>query len=68
MTDVCYKYKEMLIKTTAPQTNDCKFNSWLYLDFECRQTSAFSTVKTFAVYVWKEPLREVFCKNGQIAE
>ena len=25
-------------------------NSWLYLDFEHRQTSAFSTVKTFAVF------------------
>ena len=27
----------------------CRYNSWLYLDFEHRQTSTFSTFKTFAV-------------------
>ena len=49
LLDFCYNYRQMLAKTTAPQTNDCRYNSWLYLDFEHRQTSAFSTVKTFAV-------------------
>ena len=49
LLDFCYNYKQMLAKTTAPQTNDCRCNSWLYLNFECRQTSVYSTVKTFAV-------------------
>ena len=46
----CSNHRQILAKTTAPQTNDCRYNSWLYLYFERRQTSAFSTVKTFAVY------------------
>ena len=50
LLDFCYNYRQILAKTTAPQTNDCRYNSWLYLDFKRRQTSAFSTVKTFAVY------------------
>ena len=32
----------------------CRYNSWLYLDFEHRQRSAFSTVKTFAVRLIRE--------------
>ena len=47
---------KILVKITNPQTNDCKYNPWLYLDFECRQTSAFSTVKTFAVYLFRNCL------------
>ena len=31
------------------QTNECRNNFWLLLDFERRQTSAFFTDKTFAV-------------------
>jgi len=34
---------------TAQQKNDCRFKIWLYLDFENKQTSTFSTIKTFAV-------------------
>ena len=32
------------------QTDTCRNNQWLSLDFDCRQTSAISTDKTFAVY------------------
>ena len=31
------------------QTDTCRNNQWLSLDFDCRQTSAISTDKTFAV-------------------
>ena len=51
LLDFCYNCRQILAKTTALQTNDCRYNSWLYLDFEHRQTSVFSTVKTFAVNV-----------------
>ena len=55
LLDFCYNYRQILAKTTAPQTNDCRYNSWLYLDFEHRQTSVYSTAKTFAVWfhAWK---------------
>ena len=33
------------------QTDTCRNNQWLSLDFDCRQTSAISTDKTFAVYL-----------------
>ena len=32
------------------QTDTCRNNQWLSLDFDCRQTSAISTDKTFAVH------------------
>ena len=32
------------------QTDTCRNNQWLSLDFDCRQTSTISTDKTFAVY------------------
>ena len=32
------------------QTDTCRNNQWLSLDFDCRQTSAISTDKTFAVW------------------
>ena len=50
LLDFCYNYRQILAQTTALQTNDCRYNSWLYLDFERRQTSAFSTVKVFTVH------------------
>ena len=49
LLDFCSNHRQILAKTTAPQTIDCRYNSWLYLDFERRQTSVYSTVKTFAV-------------------
>ena len=35
------------------QTDTCRNNQWLSLDFDCRQTSAISTDKTFAVWIIK---------------
>ena len=35
------------------QTDTCRNNQWLSLDFDCRQTSAISTDKTFAVYLYQ---------------
>ena len=32
------------------QTDTCRNNRWPSLDFDCKQTSAISTDKTFAVY------------------
>ena len=32
------------------QTDTCRNNQWLSLDFDCRQTSAISIDKTFAVH------------------
>ena len=32
------------------QTDTCRNNQWLSLDFDCRQTSAISTDKTFVVH------------------
>ena len=47
--DLSYRQKEMLAETTAEKKNDCRLNSWLYLDIEQRQTLALPAVKTFAV-------------------
>ena len=39
------------------QTDTCRNNQWLSLDFDCRQTSAISTDKTFAVHQWSLKLQ-----------
>ena len=44
------------------QTDTCRNNQWLSLDFDCRQTSAISTDKTFAVYFQPYFIYEI--KNG----
>ena len=37
------------------QTDTCRNNHWLSMDFDCRQTSAISTDKTFAVLMITYP-------------
>ena len=58
IADECLQFLRQNIcsvaKPIALQTNDCRYDWWLYLDFERRQTSAFSTVKTFAVSEGRE--------------
>ena len=51
------------------QTDTCRNNQWLSLDFDCRQTSAISTDKTFAVYHQSQSKRTeisqlVICLTG----
>ena len=45
------------------QTDTCRNNQWLSLDFDCRQTSAISTDKTFAVQPLSSPI--IFQNEGQ---
>ena len=42
------------------QTDTCRNNQWLSLDFDCRQTSAISTDKTVAVYKQLKALSRTF--------
>ena len=45
------------------QTDTCRNNQWLSLDFDCRKTSAISTYKTFAVYSLYQFFRDMYTAN-----
>ena len=45
------KQKQQENNCCALQTNTCRNNQCLFLNLECRQTSVYSTDKTFAVQV-----------------
>ena len=47
------------------QTDTCRNNQWLSLDFDCRQTSAISTDKTFAVW-FVSSFKHNICTCGTI--
>ena len=60
------------------QTDTCRNNQWLSLDFDCRQTSAISTDKTFAVCIqdlckqkcsphWKMAQSNIFALQAETA-
>ena len=48
------------------QTDTCRNNQWLSLDFDCRQTSAISTDKTFAVYKSSVGLLQLISKSSEV--